>query len=395
LIVDVFQKCRDFTRVRDAREAGYYLMYREIGSPQDPVVTMDGQKVVMLGSNNYLGLTSHPKVKEAAIRATRKYGTGCAGSRLLNGTLDVHVHLEERLAEFMKREAVLVFSTGYTVNVGVLSCILGRHDVAFLDAMDHASIIDGVRLSFAKSLKFRHNDASDLESKLSRVDSDKGKLIVVDGVFSMEGDIAPLPEIVRHKNKYGARLFVDEAHSLGVFGEHGRGIAEHFDLEDEVDLVMGTFSKSLATVGGFIAGKAEIIDYIKHEARAQIFTAAIPPGSVAAVEAALGIIEAEPERRERLWENTRYMLRELEGLGFDTCGSESPVISLLVGEDGPTFQMAKRLQEEGVFVNPVMTPAVPAGHSMIRTSYMATHKREHLDLALGALAKVGRELGII
>lgn len=393
--MDVFQKCRDFTRVRDAREAGYYLMYREIGSPQDPVVTMDGQKVVMLGSNNYLGLTSHPKVKEAAIRATRKYGTGCAGSRLLNGTLDVHVHLEERLAEFMKREAVLVFSTGYTVNVGVLSCILGRHDVAFLDAMDHASIIDGVRLSFAKSLKFRHNDASDLESKLSRVDSDKGKLIVVDGVFSMEGDIAPLPEIVRHKNKYGARLFVDEAHSLGVFGEHGRGIAEHFDLEDEVDLVMGTFSKSLATVGGFIAGKAEIIDYIKHEARAQIFTAAIPPGSVAAVEAALGIIEAEPERRERLWENTRYMLRELEGLGFDTCGSESPVISLLVGEDGPTFQMAKRLQEEGVFVNPVMTPAVPAGHSMIRTSYMATHKREHLDLALGALAKVGRELGII
>jgi 8-amino-7-oxononanoate synthase len=395
LIVDVFQKCKDFTRVSDARAAGYYLMYREIGSPQDPVVTMDGQKVVMLGSNNYLGLTSHPKVKEAAIRATEKYGTGCAGSRLLNGTLDVHVHLEERLAQFMNREAALVFSTGYGVNVGVLSCLLGRHDIALLDSMDHASIIDGVRLSFAKSLKFRHNDASDLEKKLSRVDPGKGKLIVVDGVFSMEGDIAPLPEIVEHKKKYGARLFVDEAHSLGVFGENGRGIAEHFGVEDDVDLIMGTFSKSLATVGGFIAGTTEVVEYIQHNARAQIFTAAIPPGAVAAVEAALDILEAEPERRERLWENTRYMLKELEGLGFDTCGSESPVISLLVGEDGATFQMAKRLQEEGVFVNPVMTPAVPAGHSMIRTSYMATHNREHLDQALGALAKVGRELAII
>ncbi|MAG30362.1 MAG: 8-amino-7-oxononanoate synthase [Deltaproteobacteria bacterium] len=370
-------------------------MYREIGSAQDPMVTMDGQKVVMLGSNNYLGLTSHPKVKEAAIRATQKYGTGCAGSRLLNGTLDVHVHLEERLAAFTKREACLVFSTGYGVNVGVLSCLLDRHDVALLDAMDHASIIDGVRLGFGKSLKYRHNDAADLEKKLSRVAPEKGKLIVVDGVFSMEGDIAPLPEIVRHKEKYGARLFVDEAHSLGVFGENGRGVCEHFGLEDEVDLVMGTFSKSLATVGGFIAAEANVVDYIRHNARAQIFTAAIPPGAVAAVEAALDIIEAEPERRTQLWENTEYMRHELEGLGFDTCGSESPVIPLLIGEDTATFQMAKRLQEEGVFVNPVMTPAVPPGHGMIRTSYMATHKREHLDQALGALAKVGRELSVI
>jgi 8-amino-7-oxononanoate synthase len=394
-IVDVFQKCREFTRVSDAREAGHYLFYREIESPQDPVVTMDGQKVVMLGSMNYLGLTSHPKVKEAAIRATEKYGTGCAGSRLLNGTLDVHVHLEERLARFMHREAALVFSTGYGVNVGVLSCLLGRRDVALLDSMDHASILDGVRLSFAKQLKFRHNEAGDLEKKLGLVDPEKGKLIAVEGVYSMEGDVAPLPEIVRHKKKYAARLFVDEAHSLGVFGEHGRGVAEHFGVEDEVDLVMGTFSKSLATVGGFIAGPFEVVDFIKHNARTQVFTAAIPPGAVAAVEAALDIIETEPERRERLWENTEYMRGELEGLGFETCGSQSPIISLLVGEDAATFQMAKRLQEEGVFVNPVMTPAVPAGQSMIRTSYMATHSREQLDQALGALAKVGRELSII
>ena len=393
--MDVFEKCREFTRVSDARKAGYYLYYREIESPQDPVVTMGGQKVVMLGSMNYLGLTSHPKVKEAAIRATEKYGTGCAGSRLLNGTLDIHVHLEERLAQFMHREAALVFSTGYGVNIGVLSCLLGRRDVAVLDSMDHASILDGVRLSFAKQLKFRHNEPGDLEKKLSLIEPDKGKLIAVEGVYSMEGDIAPLPEIVRHKKTYGARLFVDEAHSLGVFGENGRGVAEHFGVEDEVDLVMGTFSKSLATVGGFIVGSSEVIDYIKHNARAQIFTAAIPPSAVAAAEAALDIIETEPERREQLWDNTEYMRVELEGLGFETCGSQSPIISLLVGEDGATLHMAKRLQEEGVFVNPVMTPAVPAGQSMIRTSYMATHTREQLDRALGALAKVGRELSII
>jgi 8-amino-7-oxononanoate synthase len=393
--LDVFQKCRDYTRVRDARDAGHYLLYREIGSPQDPVVTMDGQKVVMLGSNNYLGLTSHPKVKEAAAAATMKYGTGCAGSRLLNGTLDVHVELERKLARFMNREAALVFSTGYQVNVGTLSCLLDRHDIVLMDAMNHASLIDGVRLSFGKSLKFRHNDAADLERKLARVDDEKGKLIVVDGVFSMEGDLTPLPEIVKHKKKYGARLFVDEAHSLGVFGEHGRGVAEHFGVEDEVDLVMGTFSKSLATVGGFITGDAVVIDYIQHTARAQIFSAAIPPGSVAAVSAAIDIVEAEPERRARLWENTEYMRGELAALGFETCGSQSPVIPLLVGEDAATFQMAKRLQEEGIFVNPVLPPAVPVGHGVIRTSYMATHKREHLDQALGALAKVGRELSII
>ncbi|MEZ7978600.1 MAG: pyridoxal phosphate-dependent aminotransferase family protein [Myxococcota bacterium] len=378
------------------RDAGMYQMFREIGSPQDPVVTIDGQKVIMLGSNNYLGLTSHPKVKEAAIAATHKYGTGCAGSRILNGTLDIHVRLEERLANFMNRKTALVFSTGYGVNVGVLSCLLDRHDVAILDKMDHASIIDGVRLSYGKALKFRHNDPDDLEKKLKLVPDGKGKLIVVDGVFSMEGDITPLPEIVKHKKTYGAGLFVDEAHSLGVFGEHGRGITEHFGLEEDVDLIMGTFSKSLATVGGFITtNDLDVMDYIKHTARSQMFTAAIPPSAAAAVEAALDILEAEPERRQQLWDNTNYMKRELEGLGFHTCGSQSPVIPLLTGDDIVTYAMANRLHEEGIFVNPVVTPAVPPGHGVIRTSYMATHKREHLDQALGVIAKVGRELAII
>lgn len=378
------------------RDAGMYQMFREIGSPQDPVVTIDGQKVIMLGSNNYLGLTSHPKVKEAAIAATHKYGTGCAGSRILNGTLDIHVRLEERLANFMNRKTALVFSTGYGVNVGVLSCLLDRHDVAILDKMDHASIIDGVRLSYGKALKFRHNDPDDLEKKLKLVPDGKGKLIVVDGVFSMEGDITPLPEIVKHKKTYGAGLFVDEAHSLGVFGEHGRGITEHFGLEEDVDLIMGTFSKSLATVGGFITtDDLDVMDYIKHTARSQMFTAAIPPSAAAAVEAALDILEAEPERRQQLWDNTNYMKRELEGLGFHTCGSQSPVIPLLTGDDIVTYAMANRLHEEGIFVNPVVTPAVPPGHGVIRTSYMATHKREHLDQALGVIAKVGRELAII
>lgn len=394
--MDVFQKCREFTRAQEARDAGVYLMYREIGSPQDPVVTMDGQKVIMLGSNNYLGLTSHPKIKEAAIEATRKYGTGCAGSRLLNGTLDIHARLEERLARFMKRDHVLVFSTGYGVNVGVLSCLLSRHDVALLDKMDHASIIDGVQMSLGKAVKFRHNDPEDLGKKLANVGPGKGRLIVVDGVFSMEGDVTPLPEIVKQKKTHDARLFVDEAHSLGVFGENGRGIAEHFGVEDDVDLIMGTFSKSLATVGGFIAADdPQVLDFIKHNARAQLFTASIPPAAAAAVEAAIDIVESEPERRQQLWDNTNYMKRELESLGFETCGSQSPVIPLLVGDDHATYQMANRLQEEGVFVNAAVTPAVPPGHGVIRTSYMATHTREHLDQALGVIAKVGRELSII
>jgi 8-amino-7-oxononanoate synthase len=393
--VDILQKCADFTLHHEFRAAQIDPYYRGISSPQDPVVTMNGQKVIMLGSNNYLGLTNHKAVKEASIAAVRKYGTGCAGSRLLNGTLDVHIELEERLAAFMQAEDVLTFSTGFQVNIGTLSCLLGRHDVAFLDSMDHASIIDGVRLGFAKTLKFRHNDMADLEAKLGRVSDDKGKLIVVDGVFSMEGDVANLPEISRLKNEHGARLFVDDAHGIGVFGEHGRGTAEHFGLEHEVDLVMGTFSKSLATVGGFIASSREVVDYIRFHARSGIFSAAMPPSAAAAAIKALDIIENEPERRKQLWETTEYMQRELQGLGFDTGDSSSPVIPISVGDDLTTFVMCMRLQEEGVFANPVVAPAVPPGQAMIRTSYMATHRREHLDQALAALEKVGRELDVI
>jgi 8-amino-7-oxononanoate synthase len=393
--VDILQKCSDYKLHKELRAAEIYPYYRGISSPQDPVVTIKGQKVIMLGSNNYLGLTNHPAVKEASIAAVRRYGTGCAGSRLLNGTLDIHVQLEERLAAFMKADGILTFSTGFQVNLGVLSCLLGRHDVAFLDAMDHASIIDGVRLGFAKSIKFRHNDMPDLEGKLSRTPEKKGKLIVVDGVFSMEGDVADLPALVALKRKYDSRLFVDDAHGIGVFGPSGRGVAEHFGLEHEVDLVMGTFSKSLATVGGFIAASAEVVDYVRHHARSGIFSAAMPPAAAAAALKAIEIIESEPDRRKQLWETTCYMKKELEGLGFDTGRSESPVIPLVVGDDITTFTMAKRLLEEGVFVNPIVTPAVPPGQAMIRTSYMATHKREHLDEALAALAKVGRELDVI
>ena len=393
--MDILQKCADYTLHQELREADIYPYYRSISSPQDPVVTIDGQKVVMLGSNNYLGLTSHPAVKEASAAAVMRYGTGCAGSRLLNGTLDIHVELEERLAQFMRSEAVLTFSTGFQVNLGVLSAILGRQDVAFLDSMDHASIIDGIRLGFGKSLKYRHNDMDDLEGKLSRTDDDKGKLIVVDGIFSMEGDIANLPRITELKKAHGARLFVDDAHGVGVLGDSGRGTAEHFHLEHEVDLTMGTFSKSLATVGGFIAGSTQVVDFLRHNARSAIFSAAMPPGTAAAAIKALEIIESEPDRRKRLWESTHYMKQELDGLGFDTGNSESPIIPITVGEDITVFTMAKRLHEEGIFVNPIVTPAVPPGQGMIRTSYMATHRREHLDQALTAIAKVGRQLDII
>jgi 8-amino-7-oxononanoate synthase len=393
--VDVFEKCEEYRLAREIKAAGLYPYYRQISSPQDPVVNICGQKVVMLGSNNYLGLTNHPEVKQAASSALARFGTGCAGSRLLNGTLDIHVELEERLAVFTKREAALSYSTGYQVNVGVLSCLLGRHDIVFLDNLDHASILDGARLGFGKVLKYKHNEMEDLEGKLQRAPEDKGKMVVVDGVFSMEGDLVDLPGVVALAKKYGARLMVDDAHGLGVFGEHGRGTGEHFGLEQQVDLVMGTFSKSLAAIGGFVAGDERVIDYLRHNSRAEIFSAAPPPASAAAVIKAIDIIEREPERRKRLWENASYMKSELERLGYDTGYSESPVIPVVVGDDWTAFTMVRRLQEEGVFANPVITPAVPVGRAMIRTSYMATHTREHLDRSLEALSKVGRELGVI
>ena len=393
--MDVFQKCFDYGLAQRIRDAGIYPYFRTLSSPQDPVVTIDGRELVMLGSNNYLGLANHPEVKAAAAAALERYGTGCAGSRLLNGTLDIHVALEERLAAFMRRDAALTFSTGFQVNLGVLSCLLGRRDTVLLDALDHACILDGARLGFGTIWKFKHNDIGSLERKLAAVPAECGRLIVVDGVFSMEGDLCKLPEIVKAKERHGARLMIDDAHGLGVFGESGRGTAEHFGLEAEVDLVMGTFSKSLATVGGFVAGDAAVIDFIKHQARSGIFSAAPPPASVAAASKALDIVEREPERRKQLWENTCYMKRELAALGFDTGESESPVIPLAVGDDLLAFRMVQRLHEEGVFVNCVISPAVPVGRAMIRTSYMATHTRSLLDRALDALARVGREFGVL
>lgn len=393
--MDIFDKCQEYTRAQSLRDAGVYHYFRRISSQQDPVVTIDGKQLIMLGSNNYLGLASHPEVKAAAVAAIETFGTGCAGSPLLNGSLTLHAELEDRLATFMKCEAALIFTTGFQVNLGVLSCLLGRHDTVFLDALDHACIIDGARLGLAKQVKFRHNDAADLDEKIRLSPADRGRLIVIDGVYSMEGDIAPLREIVEVKRRHGVRLMIDDAHGIGVLGEHGRGTGEHFGLEDDVDLVMGTFSKSLACVGGFVAGDRYVIDYIRHNARSQIFAASMPPSSVAAVLKALEIVEREPERRARLWENTHYMKAALDNLGFDTGDAASPVIPIMVGDDFTAYRMVADLHEEGVFANPVVSPAVAEGNAMLRTSYMATHTREHLDKALVALERVGRRHGVL
>jgi len=391
---DIFEKCFKFDKAKMLMSHNLYPFFRVIETAQDPEIIIKGRKMIMVGSNNYLGLTNHPKVKEAAIEAIKKYGTGCAGSRFLNGTLDIHVNLEEKLARFMGKEAALIFSTGFQVNLGVISALVGKDDVVIIDKMDHASIIDGCRLSFGEVKKFRHNDMTDLERILNEYE-ERDKLIVVDGIFSMEGDIANLPEIVSLAKKYGARIMVDDAHSIGVLGKNGRGTAEHFGLENEVDLIMGTYSKSLASIGGFISGSADIIHYIKHIARSFIFSASPPPASVASVSAALDIIENEPERREKLWKNTRKMLQGFKELGFEVGPSQTPIIPIVVGEDQNAFTMAMMIQEEGVFANVAVTPAVPAGRALIRTSYMATHTDEQLDRVLKAFEKVGKALGLI
>lgn len=391
---DIFEKCFKFTAAKELQHAGIYPFFRVIESAQDPEVTMNGKKMIMVGSNNYLGLTNHPKVKEAAINAIKKYGTGCAGSRFLNGTLDIHVQLEEKLAKFMRREAALIFSTGFQVNLGVISALVCKDDVVIIDKMDHASIVDGCRLSYGEVKRFRHNDMADLERILNG-NNGRGKLVVVDGVFSMEGDIIDLPAVTRLTKKYGARLMVDDAHGIGVLGKTGRGTTEHFGLENEVDLIMGTYSKSLASIGGFIAGDADVVHYIKHMARSLIFSASPPPASVAAVSAAIDIIDNEPERLERLWYNTRKMLQGFKDLGFKVGPSETPIIPILVGADEMAFRMAMDLQEEGVFTNVAVSPAVPPGKALIRTSYMATHTDEHLDKVLSAFKKVRKALGLI
>ncbi len=391
---DLFAKCFRFRKAREIMELGLYPYFRVIESAQDPVVYLRGRRMIMVGSNNYLGLTNDPRVKEAAVRAIQRYGTGCAGSRFLNGTLDIHIQLEEKLARFMKREAALVFSTGFQVNLGVISALVGKDDAVLIDKMDHASIIDGCRLSYGEIKKFRHNDMNDLERVLIN-SRGKGKLIVVDGVFSMEGDIIDLPEVVRLAEQYGARVMVDDAHGIGVLGSTGRGTCEHFGLEKKVDLIMGTYSKSLASIGGFVAGDEEIIHYIKHFARSLIFSASPPPASVAAVSAALDIIEQEPERIQRLWQNTNRMFNTFKELGFEVGPSQTPIIPVIVREDSTAFRMAMMLQEEGVFANVAVSPAVPNGKALIRTSYMATHTDEHLDIVTEAFKKVGKSLGLI
>ncbi len=391
---DLFDKCYRFTKAKELMAAELYPYFRVIESAQDPEVTIKGQRMIMVGSNNYLGLTNHPKVKDAALDAVKKYGSGCAGSRFLNGTLDIHVRLEEKLARFIRKESALVFSTGFQVNLGVISAIAGKDDVVIIDKMDHASIIDGCRLSYAEVKKFRHNDMADLE-RLLIDNKDRKKLIVVDGVFSMEGDIVNLPEVVALARKYNSRLMVDDAHGIGVLGKTGRGTAEHFGLEKEVDLVMGTYSKSLASIGGFIAGEEKVVHFIKHFARALIFSASPPPASVAAVSAAVDIIENEPERLRRLWANTEKMQKGFRALGFEIGPTETPIIPILVGDDLKAFTMIMMLQQEGVFANVAVSPAVPTGKAIIRTSYMATHTEEHLDIVLRAFEKVGRSIGLI
>jgi len=391
---DIFEKCFKFTIAYELQKIGVYPYFRVIESAQGPEVIMNGKKMIMIGSNNYLGLTNHPKVKEAAINAIKKYGTGCAGSRFLNGTLDIHVQLEEKLAKFMRKESALVFTTGFQVNLGVIASLIGKDDVVIIDKMDHASIVDGCRLSFGEVKRYKHNDIEDLERVLKECEG-KTKLVVVDGVFSMEGDIVKLPEVVNMCKKYGARLMVDDAHGIGVLGRTGRGTAEHFGVENEVDLIMGTYSKSLASIGGFIAGEKDVINYIKHFARAFIFSASPPPASVASVSAAIDIIENEPERREQLWKNTNKMLKGFKELGFDIGVAETPIIPVIVRDDELAFKFVMMLQEEGIFANVAVSPAVPPGKALIRTSYMATHTDEHLDRVLEAFKKVGKALGVI
>ncbi|HVB97362.1 MAG TPA: aminotransferase class I/II-fold pyridoxal phosphate-dependent enzyme [Chloroflexota bacterium] len=394
-MADLFAKCATLTKPREVEAIGCYPFFIPLESEAGPEVTIQGRRFVMLGSNNYLGLTQDPRVKEAARRAIDRYGSGCTGSRLMNGTLDLHRELESRLARFAQKDDSLVFTTGFQTNLGVISAIAGRHDTIVLDRSVHASIIDGCRLSLAETTRFKHNDMADLERVLQGIDPKRGILIIVDGVYSMEGDVANVPELVRLKKQYGARLLIDEAHSVGVFGDGGRGVAEHFGLLDEVDLVTATFSKSFASIGGFVAGETDIIYYIRHMARALLFSAALPPASTAAALAALDIIEGEPELRASLWENTRYLQRGLNDLHFQTGHSNSPVIPLIVGDEMRLALFWRGLFDGGVFTNAAVSPAVEPDRALIRTSLMATHTKAHLDYALDVMGATGKSQGIL
>lgn len=389
------EKLAKYDLPQKAKAAGIYPYFRMIESDQDTEVTINGKKVLMFGSNAYLGLTNHPKVKEAAIEAIKKYGTGCAGSRFLNGTLDLHIALEKRLAEFVGKQDAIIYSTGFQVNLGVVSCLTGREDYILWDELDHASIIEGHRLSFSTKLKYKHNDMDSLEKQLQKCEADKVKLIVIDGVFSMEGDIANLPEIVKLAKKYDANVMVDEAHGIGVLGEQGRGTCSHFGVTDDVDLIMGTFSKSFASIGGFIASDDEIINYLRHNSRSYIFSASNTPAATAAANAALDIMINEPERRERLWELTNYALKGFREMGCEIGHTSTPIIPLFIRDNDKTFKITCELFEAGIFVNPVVTPAVAPQDTLIRFSLMATHTREQLDFALEAIEKCLKRNGVL
>ena len=393
--MDVFDKCYAFKRADQAKALGMYPYFTPIEEISGNKVKVNGREMLMVGSNNYLGLLDHPEVKKAAKEAVDRYGVATCGSRFLNGTLDLHVELEERLARFMNKKSALAFSTGFQTNQGIISTIVGEGEIVITDRMDHASIIDACRLSKGETCWFPHNDMEELEKLLSSRDRKTAKLLVVDGVFSMEGDIANIPAIVELKKKYGFRLMIDDAHGLGVLGQNGRGTAEHFGLEEEADLIMGTFSKSFASLGGFVVGERKAISYIKHHARAMIFSASITPASVATALATLNIIENEPERRERLWEITRKMTSGFKAMGFDTGPTETPIIPIMVGEDMKAFRFWKQLRKAGIFTNPVIYPAVPHGQALIRTSYSATHTDEELNTVLESFEKCGKKLGII
>jgi len=385
--VDIFTKAFNYDTAKKAKEGGYYPYFHELTTKQDVVVEMEGHEVIMIGSNNYLGLTSHPDVIKASVDATNKYGTGVSGSRFLNGTLDLHKQLEKELADFVKKEDATIFSTGYQSNLGFISAIAGRNDIIFSDKENHASIYDGIKLSYAEMVRYEHNDMEDLENKLKKADPKKGKLIVTDGVFSMGGDLCDLPNLVRLAKKYNARLMVDDAHGLGVMGKTGRGTAEHFDLMDEVDIVMGTFSKSLASSGGFIAGKADVIDYIRHHSRPYIFNAAIPPSNTAAALAALKILKNEPERVEKLRKVGDYVRKGLKARGLEIRESITPIVPIYTYMSIRTMVACNTLFSNGVYVNPVLPPATKNGECLIRTSYMATHTKELLDQAMDTIVQ--------
>jgi 8-amino-7-oxononanoate synthase len=393
---DLFAKTRTFERAKNLQSAGLYPYFIPIEGSEDTEVMIEGRHLIMVGSNNYLGLTHHPKVLEAAENASRRYGTGCTGSRFLNGTLDLHEKLEAALAEFTGHEAALVFSTGYQTNLGIIQSLVGRDDTVFVDKLDHASIFDGCKMADGETVRFRHNDVADLDQELEAVAGKKGgTLIAVDGVFSMEGDIAPLPALIEIAKKHGARLFVDEAHSLGVIGPTGAGAVDHFGVQADTDVVMGTFSKSFASVGGFAAAEQDVIHYLKHHARSLMFSAAMPPYAVATVHAALEIIQTEPERRQELLKNAEYLRSGLKSLGYDTATSETPIIPVIIGTAEKTFRFWRGLFDNGVYANAVVAPAVPPNACRIRTSLIATHTRSQLDRVIDVFKKVGAEQGVL